>query len=85
MNQPRPTPTFWRSSRRFIAPARIEALRTNAGRYCNHAFFANAKIIVTDKGADLVAIKNIEADEEITVNYRQVLEHRNIKGDLCQE
>lgn len=69
----------------LIAPARIKDLRTNAGRYCNHAFFANAKILVTDKGADLVAIKNIEAGEEITVNYRQVIETRLLEGDLCQE
>jgi len=69
----------------LIAPARVKGLRTNAGRYCNHAFFANAKIVVTDKGADLVAIKNIESDEEIIVNYRHVLENRLIEGDLCQE
>ena len=68
-----------------IAPARIGGLRTNAGRYCNHAFFANAEIIVNDNGSDLFAIRDIEEDEEITVNYRQVLNNRLIEGDLCQE
>jgi len=68
-----------------IASARIKDMRTNAGRYCNHAYFYNAKIIVTDKGADLIATKDIEASEEITVNYRQVLHHRLLKGDVCQE
>jgi hypothetical protein len=42
-------------------------------------FFSNNKI------SDLVAIKNIEANEEITVNYRQVIENRLLEGDLCQE
>jgi hypothetical protein len=66
----------------LIAPARIKDLRTDAGRYCNHAFFENAEILITDKGADLVAIKNIEADEEITVSYRQVIKTRLLEGDL---
>tara|TARA_R110000782_G_scaffold209894_1_gene298050 strand:- start:118 stop:957 length:840 start_codon:yes stop_codon:yes gene_type:complete len=68
-----------------IAPARVGNTRTNAGRYCNHALFANAEIIITESGADLVALKNIEESDEITVNYRHVLNHRLLKGDLCQE
>lgn len=70
-----------------ICPARVKGNRTNAGRYCNHAVYPNAEIIINDKGdADLISIKNIESDEEITINYRAILEHRNLKGDLlCQE
>lgn len=69
----------------LIAPARINEFRTNAGRYCNHALFPNSKITLTETGASLIAIRDIEEMEEITVNYRQVLSHRMIKGDLCQE
>ena len=69
-----------------ICQARIGDKRTLAGRYTNHAVFPNAEIIVTENGADLIAIRDIEEGEEITVNYRDVIKHRFIKGDLlCQE
>jgi hypothetical protein len=69
-----------------ICQARTGDKRTIAGRYSNHAVFANAEIIVTNKGADLIAIRDIEEGEEITVNYRDVLKNRLIEGDLlCQE
>jgi len=32
-----------------ICPARIKGMRTEAGRYCNHAVFPNAKIVVNDR------------------------------------
>lgn len=70
----------------IICQARINDKRTLAGRYTNHAVFPNAEIIVTDNGADLIAIRDIEEGEEITVNYRDVIKNRFIKGDLlCQE
>ena len=70
----------------IICQARIGNKRTIAGRYSNHALFANAEIKVTDHGADLIAIRDIEEGEEITVNYRHVMKNRFIKGDLlCQE
>lgn len=65
-----------------ICKARINDKRTLAGRYTNHAVFANAEIQITNDGADLVAIRSIEENEEITVNYRDVIKHRLIKGDL---
>jgi hypothetical protein len=70
----------------IICKARVGDKRTLAGRYTNHAVFANAEIKVTDSGADLIAIRDIEESEEITVNYRDVIKNRFIKGDLlCQE
>lgn len=69
----------------FVCPSRIRNKRTIAGRYTNHALQPNAKMTIDDKGINLVAIKDIEPNEEITVNYRDVLNTRNSKGDLCQE
>jgi len=68
-----------------ICQARIDDKRTLAGRYSNHAVFANAEIKITDNGAEIVAIRDIEENEEITVNYRDVIKNRFIEGDLCQE
>ena len=69
-----------------ICQARIGDKRTLAGRYTNHAVFPNAEIVVTNDGADLIAIRDIEEGEEITVNYRDVIKNRFIEGDLlCQE
>ena len=54
-----------------IAPARIGVMRTPAGRYTNHSLEPNAKMVMRDGGnIDLVAIRDIQADVEITTNYR---------------
>lgn len=69
----------------FICPARINGKRTPAGKYANHAMNPNAKMVIGNNGeVNLFAIKSIEAGEEITVNYRNVIEHRYAEGDLCQ-
>lgn len=68
----------------LIAPARIGDFRTEAGRYTNHALNPNAAMVVCGSGVDLMALKDIEPGEEITVNYRDVIGHRNEQGDLCQ-
>lgn len=68
----------------LIAPARIGDFRTEAGRYTNHALNPNAAMVVCGSGVDLIALKDIEPGEEITVNYRDVIDHRSEKGDLCQ-
>lgn len=68
----------------LIAPARIGDFRTDAGRYTNHALNPNAAMVVCGSGVDLMALKNIEPGEEITVNYRDVIDHRYSEGDLCQ-
>ena len=69
-----------------ICPSRIDGKRTIAGRYTNHAIQPNAEMIFNGKNIDLVSNRDIEINEEITVNYRKVLHTRNLKGDLlCQE
>ena len=56
-----------------IMPARIQGMRTQAGRFTNHSFNPNAKMFLHDNGdIDLVALKTI-FKEEITVDYRQAL------------
>lgn len=61
------------SENELIAPARIESRRTPAGRYVNHARCPNAHMIVHKRDVWLSAIRQIDREEEITVNYRQVL------------
>lgn len=66
-----------------ICPARINGKRTPAGRYTNHGFQENSEIKITNGDAFLVAKADIHTDEEITLNYRQVVKTRLIGGDLC--
>lgn len=60
----------------LIAPARINGLRTPAGRYTNHSPYPNAKPVVMGDAIFLVAVKNIcgsrggQAGDEITIDYR---------------
>jgi hypothetical protein len=69
-----------------IAPARINGLRTPAGRYTNHAKQPNARMAGDDQGnIHLIALRPISGcmggrdGEEITVDYRQsVAEARRI-------
>ena len=69
----------------FICPTRINGKRTPAGKYTNHAMNPNAKMVICENGeVKLFAVKEIPANEEITVNYREVLQHRASEGDLCQ-
>ncbi len=63
-----------------IAPARIDGMRTPAGRYTNHAKTPNAKFIKDENGDIwLVATRRIAGcaggsqGEEVTVDYRQAL------------
>ena len=65
-----------------ICMARVDGKRTIAGRYTNHSNRSNAKIIISDGGALLVAKSEILPDEEITVDYRQVINERSLKEDL---
>lgn len=68
-----------------ICDARIEGVRTIGGRYANHALFPNAKVEIKNKNAYLVAVRDIDEAEEITLNYRSVINTRFTKGDLsCQ-
>jgi hypothetical protein len=63
-----------------IAPARIDGMRTPAGRYTNHAKNPNAKFAKNESGDIwLVATRRIAGcaggsqGEEVTVDYRQAL------------
>jgi hypothetical protein len=65
----------------IIGPARIEGMRTPLGRFTNHSKNPNAKMVLRNNGdVDLVALKKItgykggQLGEEITVDYRQVLQ-----------
>ena len=63
----------------LISPMRIGNDRTQAGRYTNHALQPNATM---GNDLNLYAKSDIEKGEEITVNYREILTTRHIKGDL---
>ncbi len=63
-----------------IAPARIDGMRTPAGRFTNHAMDPNARMVLLDNGdIDLVATRLIAGclaggpGEEVTIDYRQAL------------
>lgn len=59
----------------FICPARINGLRTLAGRYTNHSSSPNAIFTAMENDdLGLLAIKPIAAGEEITIDYRQAME-----------
>jgi hypothetical protein len=59
----------------MIAPARINGMRTPAGRFTNHSATPNAIFAVNDfNDLVLIAIKPIAAKEEITIDYRQAME-----------
>ena len=69
-----------------ICPSRIKGKRTIAGRFTNHALIHNAKMVFNGNDMDLVCCRDIDQNEEITVNYRDVIKTRNNMGDLlCQE
>lgn len=52
-----------------IMQARVDGMRTIAGRYTNHSIDPNAEMVMCEGDIDLVAIKNINI-EEITTDYR---------------
>ena len=66
----------------LICPVRCGSKRTIAGRYSNHALHANT-IPVESKGMFYIrATQDIQVDEEITMNYRDVVKFRINQGDL---
>ena len=66
----------------FIAPMRIEAKRSIAGRYTNHSLTPNSKPKLVDGVLSLMCKKIILEHEEITCNYREVLKLRQEQGEL---
>lgn len=75
-----------------IAPARIGAKRTIAGRFTNHSASPNAKMVEHFGDIMLIATKKITGcaggidGEEITINYREALSLNLQMGRIkCQE
>lgn len=62
----------------IIAPARLNNMRTPAGRYTNHSLNPNAKAVTLNNNVYLVANRDIkgchggDSGEEITLDYRQI-------------
>ena len=67
-----------------IMPARISGKRTIAGRYTNHSFCPNAKMVFRGDNVDLVAIGHIFGGE-ITVSYRDALSSQITRGVQCPQ
>jgi len=64
----------------IIAPARLSGLRTAVGRFTNHAVTPNALMMLQEDGdLDLVAILFINQGEEITIDYRQIMQLNGLK------
>ena len=68
------------SAGEMIAPARVNGMRTPAGRFTNHSKTPNAKMVLHACGdVDLFALRDIagcrggQDGEEITIDYRQAL------------
>lgn len=63
--------------------------RTPVGRYTNHNDNPNAKCVIEDDSLLLIACKNISADSEILVDYRNVrskaIELDSMMRGLCQQ
>ena len=66
----------------LICPVRIKEKRTVAGRYSNHSLHSNTKPVVEGDAFYIMATKNIQPNDEITMNYRDILSFRNNQGDL---
>ena len=70
----------------LICPVRIKEKRTVAGRYSNHALHSNTKPVVEGGVFYVMATNRIGENEEITMNYRDILSFRDKQGDLpCQD
>ncbi len=65
-----------------ICPVRIKNKRTIAGRYANHALYANTRPMLVDGMFFVCATSEIQVGEEIMMNYRDVISFRAIQGDL---
>jgi hypothetical protein len=75
--------------RSVIAPARVNGLRTQAGRYTNHSSVPNAVMLIDDNDDVYLIAKRNVYKEEITIDYRQSLAMLGIfpvkEISLCQE
>ena len=57
-----------------IAPMRIDGMRTPAGRYINHSPNPNSEAVIQGDDLWCRALRDIEYGEEVTLNYRQVIQ-----------
>jgi hypothetical protein len=66
----------------LIAPARMNGMRTPAGRYVNHSPTPNAQYFPLDNGdLHLIATFDIAEGDEITVDYRQAIAANRIASN----
>lgn len=66
----------------IICPARVLVNRTIAGRYANHALYSNSIPYQENDIFYFVANTDINKGDEITANYRDIINYRNLRGDL---
>ena len=66
----------------FIAEMRCGENRTVAGRYTNHSLNPNSRPMFVNGVLSLVSITDIAQNQEVTCNYRDVLDCREEQGDL---
>jgi len=66
----------------FIAEMRLGESRTVAGRYTNHSLTPNSRPMFVNGVLSLVSITDIAQNQEVTCNYREVLDCRKEQGDL---
>lgn len=77
------------SRKEFFAGERIctslkDEKRTIAGRYSNHSINPNAAMRMCDDGdIEVIALRHIVGEEEITTNYRDTI--NIIRGSQCQQ
>lgn len=64
----------------MICPVKDGPQRTVAGRFSNHALHANSRSGVEAGQYYVYACRDIQAGEEITMNYREIL---NFRGKIC--
>ena len=68
-----------------ICPGRINGMRTPAGRYINHTPNPNAAPLLEDGDINAIALRNIQANEEILIDYRTSVRVNfgiDIKGEM---
>lgn len=66
----------------MICPARIDGMRTVAGRYANHSDTPNVKPLLGGKDIYYKALERITPGSELTINYRDMMK---INPDILKE
>lgn len=76
--------------RKVIAGDELAVLKdggklTRAGRFVNHALLCNSKVIMNNGKAVLTSLRDLEIGDEITVNYREIVNSLMLKGEQWRE